>query len=383
MKLWFFSEAAYPDLPPDDAYDSVRVTLPNSVLDPAVAADWWDEYLEEWRAAASLGINVMLNEHHSTATCMNAAVPIVAGIMARETTDARILILGNPIANRKDPVRVAEEMAMIDVFSRGRLEVGFVRGVPYEISATNTDPTRMFERFWEAHDLILKAWTTHDGPFSWQGRFFEHRQVNIWPRPYQAPHPPLWITTGSPGSAVPIGEHGYVLATFLSGIENTKKIFDAYGEGWRRTHDGEPSPDRLAYAALVFVGDTDEEGFAGAEKLMWYVSANKVPSHFSTPAGYIAPEFRAIAARGGMSKYAMRGKSVEEMMERGVLFAGSPDTVAEQINRFREQVGPFGNLLIMGQAGYLRKDDVIASLTRMANEVRPQLTRAEEPAAVS
>jgi alkanesulfonate monooxygenase SsuD/methylene tetrahydromethanopterin reductase-like flavin-dependent oxidoreductase (luciferase family) len=382
MNLWFFSEAAYPDLPPEETYDSIRVTLPNRVLDPRKAADWWDEYLEEWRVASSLGINVMLNEHHGTATCMNSAVPIVAGIMARETTKGRIVILGNPIANRKDPIRVAEEMAMLDIFSRGRLEVGFVRGVPYEISATNTNPTMMFERFWEAHDLIKKAWTSHDGPFNWQGRFFEHRQVNIWPRPYQDPHPPLWITTGSPGSAVPIGEHGYVLATFLSGIENTKKIFDAYHEGWSRTQEGEAPADRLAYAALVFVGETDEEGTAGAEKLMWYISANKVPSHFSTPPGYIKPEFRAIAARGGMSKYAMRGKSVEEMMERGVVFAGSPDTVASQINRFREQVGPFGNLLIMGQAGYLRKDDVIGSLTRMAREVRPQLVAAEEPAAV-
>jgi alkanesulfonate monooxygenase SsuD/methylene tetrahydromethanopterin reductase-like flavin-dependent oxidoreductase (luciferase family) len=382
MKLWFFSEAAYPDLPPQESYDSIRITLPNGLLDPRKAADWWDEYLEEWRVASSLGINVMLNEHHGTATCMNSAVPIVAGIMARETTKGRIVILGNPIANRKDPVRVAEEMAMLDIFSRGRLEVGFVRGVPYEISATNTNPTMMFERFWEAHDLIKKAWTTHDGPFNWQGRFFEHRQVNIWPRPYQDPHPPLWITTGSPGSAVPIGERGYVLATFLSGIENTKKIFDAYHEGWSRTQEGEAPADRLAYAALVFVGETDDEGTAGAEKLMWYISANKVPSHFSTPPGYIKPEFRAIAARGGMSKYAMRGKSVEEMMERGVVFAGSPDTVASQINYFRERVGPFGNLLIMGQAGYLRKDDVIGSLTRMATEVRPQLVAAEEPAAV-
>jgi alkanesulfonate monooxygenase SsuD/methylene tetrahydromethanopterin reductase-like flavin-dependent oxidoreductase (luciferase family) len=262
MKLWFFSEAAYPDLPPEDSYESIRVTLPNGVLDPRKAADWWDEYIDEWKAASELGINVMLNEHHSTATCMNAAVPIVAGIMARETTGTRILILGNPIANRKDPVRVAEEMAMLDVFSRGRLEVGFVRGVPFEISATNTDPTRMFERFWEAHDLIKRAWITHDGPFNWQGRFFEHRQVNIWPRPFQDPHPPIWITAGSPASAMPIGENGYVLATFLSGLGQTAKIFDGYREGWRRTHDSEAPADRLAYAALVFVGETDDEGMA-------------------------------------------------------------------------------------------------------------------------
>jgi alkanesulfonate monooxygenase SsuD/methylene tetrahydromethanopterin reductase-like flavin-dependent oxidoreductase (luciferase family) len=381
MKLWFFSEAAYPDLPPDDTYESIRVTLPNGLLDPRKAADWWDEYLEEWRVASSLGINVMLNEHHSTATCMNSAVPIVAGIMARETSKGRILILGNPIANRKDPVRIAEEMAMIDVFSRGRLEVGFVRGVPFEISATNTDPTRMFERFWEAHDLIKKAWTTHDGPFSWQGRFFEHRQVNIWPRPYQEPHPPIWITAGSPGSAIPIGERGYVLATFLSGLGQTSKIFEGYREGWRRTHDTDAPDDRLAYAALVFVGETDDDGLAGAEKLIWYISANKVPSHLATPPGYIAPEFRAMAAKGEMSKYAMRGKSIEEMMERGVVFAGSSNTVATQIKRFQDEVGAFGNLLIMGQAGYLRKDDVIASLERMAKEVLPQLVAQADPVA--
>jgi alkanesulfonate monooxygenase SsuD/methylene tetrahydromethanopterin reductase-like flavin-dependent oxidoreductase (luciferase family) len=377
MKLWFFSEAAYPDLPPDDSYESIRVTLPNRLLDPDRAADWWDEYLEEWRAASDLGINVMLNEHHSTGTCMNAAVPIVAGIMARETSKGRILILGNPIANRKDPVRVAEEMAMLDVFSRGRLEVGFVRGVPFEISATNTDPTRMFERFWEAHDLIKKAWTTHDGPFNWQGRFFEHRQVNIWPRPYQDPHPPIWITAGSPGSALPIGEKGYVLATFLSGLGQTARIFDGYREGWRRTHDGEAPADRLAYAALVFVGESDDEALAGAEKLVWYINANKVPQHLATPPGYIAPQFRAKFAKGEMSKYAMRGKSIEEMMERGVVFAGSSNTVAAQIKRFQDDVGEFGNLLIMGQAGFLRKDDVIASLRRMATEVLPQLVATQ------
>jgi alkanesulfonate monooxygenase SsuD/methylene tetrahydromethanopterin reductase-like flavin-dependent oxidoreductase (luciferase family) len=93
------------------------------------------------------------------------------------------LILGNPIANRREPVRVAEEMAMVDVYSRGRLECGFVRGVPYEMSAGNHRPTRMMDRFWEAHDLIVKAWTSHDGPFNWEGKYFHHRQVNIWPRP--------------------------------------------------------------------------------------------------------------------------------------------------------------------------------------------------------
>jgi alkanesulfonate monooxygenase SsuD/methylene tetrahydromethanopterin reductase-like flavin-dependent oxidoreductase (luciferase family) len=88
-----------------------------------------------------------------------------------------------------------------------------------------------------------------------------------------------------------------------------------------------------------------------------------------------------MAARGEMSKYAMKGKTIEEMMERGVVFAGSSNSVAAQIKRFQEEVGVFGNLLIMGQAGFLRKDDVIASLTRMAKEVLPQLVAAEDPVA--
>src|SRR6202035_2218057 len=109
MELWFFSEAAYPDLPPESEYESIRVVLPNRHLDPETAADWWDEYFEEWEAGSELGINVMLNEHHGTATCMNAAVAISAGILARATNGTRLLILGNPIANRRDPERVAEE----------------------------------------------------------------------------------------------------------------------------------------------------------------------------------------------------------------------------------------------------------------------------------
>jgi alkanesulfonate monooxygenase SsuD/methylene tetrahydromethanopterin reductase-like flavin-dependent oxidoreductase (luciferase family) len=146
-------------------------------------------FMDEWLIAEELGLEVMVNEHHQTATNLNPSAAVVMGALARETRTAQLLILGNPIANRREPVRVAEEMAMVDVYSRGRLECGFVRGVPYEMSAGNHRPTRMMERFWEAHDLIVKAWTSHDGPFNWEGKHFHHRQVNIWPRPYQEPHP--------------------------------------------------------------------------------------------------------------------------------------------------------------------------------------------------
>src|SRR5438309_789769 len=221
MRAWFFSENAYHLLPDSKEYDSIRVKLPNRYYDPKIGADLYHRFIDEWQIAEDLGLEIMVNEHHQTATNLNPSAAVVMGALARDTRKARLLILGNPIANRREPVRVAEEMAMVDVYSRGRLECGFVRGVPYEMSAGNHRPTRMMDRFWEAHDLIVKAWTSHDGPFNWEGKYFHHRQVNIWPRPYQEPHPPIWITALSPSSALSVGEKGYIVACFLTGFEGT------------------------------------------------------------------------------------------------------------------------------------------------------------------
>ena len=199
MRAWHFSENAYPYLPPAESYPSIRVSLPNRIYDPEKGAALYDRFIEEWLIAEDEGVEIMLNEHHQTATCVDPAAPLMLAALARLSRKARLLILGNPIANRRQPVRVAEEMAMIDVLSRGRLEAGFVRGVPYEILPANSNPVRMNERHWEALDLIIKCWTDHDGPFSHEGRFFHHRCINIWPRPMQQPHPPVWVSTTESG----------------------------------------------------------------------------------------------------------------------------------------------------------------------------------------
>ena len=160
MRVWHFSETAYPYLPDPETIDSNRVTLPSRHYDPAKGAEIYHSRLDEWCVADELGLDIMLNEHHQTATCTVPAISVIAGILARQTERARLLLLGNPLANRRQPVRVAEEMAMIDVISRGRLDCGFVRGVPFELPAGNSNPMGMKERLWEAHDLIVKAWTT-------------------------------------------------------------------------------------------------------------------------------------------------------------------------------------------------------------------------------
>ena len=175
MRTWYFSEMAYhPAWDKGLARGSLRVNFPSENLDPAEAGTLLNRYLDEFALCDEVGLDIMVNEHHSTATCMTVSVPMALSIIARETKKARLLSLGNPIANRPDPVRVAEEMAWLDCLSGGRIEMGLVKGAPYEIAPANSNPGRLMRRYWEAHDLIVKALSTTTGPFSWEGEFYQY-----------------------------------------------------------------------------------------------------------------------------------------------------------------------------------------------------------------
>ena len=374
MKTWFFTEDAYPNLPDDETYESVRVNLPNKHFDPVLGADLYNMYLDMWGAADEVGLEIMLNEHHQTATCVLPAAPIALGVLARETKKARLLILGNPIVNRKQPIRVAEEMAYIDVLSRGRLDCGFVRGVPYEIAPANAYPYRGSEKLWEAHDLIMKAWTHHDGPFNFEGRWFHARQVNIWPRPYQQPHPPVWVTMGSAGSAAQVAQRKHIGAVFLAGYPGIRRLFDGYREGFLQAHGEEAPLDRLAYAAIVCVGENEKEAENGTEKLLWYIRSNKVAPQFNNPPGYHPPAVSANIIRGPRpGEPDRRDPRLETQKARGNVFSGTPDQVFQQIKNFWEYSGGFGHLLMMGQAGFMTYDETLKSMKLFTEEVYPRL----------
>src|SRR5579864_2650187 len=159
MKAYFFSEMPYPYVPEDveRAYGSSRIVIPNSYLDPVEMADLYNRYLDEYEYADELGLDLMLNEHHQTLTCLDAAISVTAGALARRTKRARIVLLGTPLPHRDSPVRVAEEIAMLDCISRGRITFFFNDTATTEIHPSNTNPVLNRARFEEAHDLILKA----------------------------------------------------------------------------------------------------------------------------------------------------------------------------------------------------------------------------------
>ena len=371
MQAWHFTEMPYPDLPPLDTLSTMRVSIPSKLYDPKIGAELYNRYLDEHMLADELGLNMLLNEHHQTATCINTCAPLSAAILARQTSKGRICILGNPVANRADPIRIAEEMAMIDCISRGRLDVGFVRGVPYEIFDTN--PTQTVERLWEGIDLVSKAWTTTDGPFNFEGKFTHKRAINLWPRPYQTPHPAIWITGSSDIENIKrAASRGFVFATFLQPHEKVKWMFDGYRSAYRDT--GLPGGGGTAYMPLVYTADSDEDAEKGARELTWYLDAKSEPQ-YRNPPGYVPVEYNVQALRGTFTGRtdAMRKQSIEYLRDQGVIIYGKPDDVAKQIKRLYGLVGGFDHLLMMGQAGHLNHEMTKRSMTLFAKEVYPQV----------
>src|SRR5215467_1313450 len=161
MRVWYFSEMAYYSAWEEGLKrGSLRVVLPNGNFDPKTGHGLLNRYLDEFALCDEVGIDIMVNEHHSTSTCLTVSVPMALAIIARETRRARLLSLGTPIANRPDPVRVADEMAWLDILSGGRLEMGLVKGAPLRDRAGQQQPGQSDAALLGAHDLILNALST-------------------------------------------------------------------------------------------------------------------------------------------------------------------------------------------------------------------------------
>ena len=384
MQAWYHCENVYPFVPQEilDRAPSVRASMPNKYCDPKISADLFEECLDEHLLCDELGVNVVSIEHHSGINSLYGASPMILGILARQTKKVRILSLGTLITIRPDPVRIAEEYATADVISRGRLEIGFVKSGDSEMVSGNANPVGYVERFWEAIDLIQKTLTSHDGPFSWEGKHFAHRHVNIWPPVYQRPHPPMWAATGDPETSAELGRRGMVNALVLRGPEASKRAFDAYREARREAGLPAPGSDRFAYAALCYVGDTDEEGLRVGSKTLWFLntSLKQAPQMSKFLPGrnppHLAPNiWRTTGARGRPAD-SLIGITAEQAIQRGILCAGNPDTVYKQIMEIHDQVGGFGHWIFIGRSGFLTHQEANKGIRLMAKEVLPRLPAA-------
>jgi alkanesulfonate monooxygenase SsuD/methylene tetrahydromethanopterin reductase-like flavin-dependent oxidoreductase (luciferase family) len=400
MDAWWMCEVPYPHVPKAvlDGADSVRASLPNRYCDPGITADLFEEAIDEYLLCDEMGLNVCATEHHAGINSLLGANPMLLGILARQTRKARILSLGTLVSLRREPVRVAEEYATADVISRGRLELGFVKSGGTEMASANANPVNNIERYWEAIDLIAKALTYQDGPFSWEGKHFTHRHVNIWPRPWQK-RLRMWAATGDPHTAAEVGRRGMVHTLVLRGHEGTRRAYAAYRNA--RAQAGLPpvSSDNFAYTAFVYVGDTAEEGRRVGEKLLWFLntSLRSAPQYSQVLPGTAPPHVAGQAwrtrpkpsdapdvanaekgvATAGANARKLMSITVDEAMAQGILFAGNPDGVFTQIKQFHDDVGGFGHLTMIGRTGFMTHAESEKSIRLFGKEVLPRLREIE------
>jgi len=199
MKFTWFHLMPYRYLPEDfkDKYRSVWVDIPRDLYDPKVGHRLYNDYLDQLEFADQMGFDGLgVNEHHQNAYGLMPSPNLMGAAMARRTRNANLVILGNSIALYNPPVRVAEEFAMLDVMSGGRLVAGFPVGTSMDTNFCYGEvPATLREKYHEAHDLIIKSWTEPD-VFAFNGKYTKLRYVNLWPKPLQQPHPPIWIPGG-------------------------------------------------------------------------------------------------------------------------------------------------------------------------------------------
>ena len=231
MHLMYFTEQPMSAYPEDEGRKrgATALMFSNRHFDPVAGSRLYNEYIEHYRLAEEVGFDgIMLNEHHNAPFCMQAKCNVFASILAAITKRVKIVLLGNPLPLADNPVRLAEELAMIDMVSRGRLVSGFVRGGGQEQLATGVNPAFNRERFEEAHELIVRAWT-QEGPFRFEGTHYQHRVVNPWAVPLQKPHPRVWIPgVLSKETIIWAARQRYPYIALSTAIDATKKIWELY-----------------------------------------------------------------------------------------------------------------------------------------------------------
>jgi alkanesulfonate monooxygenase SsuD/methylene tetrahydromethanopterin reductase-like flavin-dependent oxidoreductase (luciferase family) len=365
------------DLEAAKKYRSAWVVLPNSFYDPEKGAAEYDSYLDQLTYAEELGFDAIgVNEHHQTAYGLMPAPNLIASALIQRTKKVQIAVLGRALPLVSNPINIAEEFAMLDVLSKGRLIAGFVRGIGAEYHSTGVNPAFSHERFHEAHDLIVKAWTT-PGPFEFEGDHFRLRYVNLWPRPYQKPHPPVWIPSmGSRETVVwaSAPERKYPFMVTFSPESAVVRYHNMYREA-AQAHGYTASGGQLGWATPIYVAESDQqardEAKAGIESL--FNNFLSMPWEMLLPPGYtsntsLKATLKLRPALGGRA----RQQTIDELIASGTIVVGSPTTVREKIARVREQTG-FDILIALLQFGVLPDDLARRNMEMFAGEVMPKL----------
>ena len=378
MKVFAFHLMPYGalDMSYAEQHNSVWLKLPNSYFDPRIGHELYNRYLDELELCAELGFDgISVNEHHQNAYGLMPSPVVMAAALARNTENCKIAILGNAFALREHPLTLAEEHAMIDNITGGRLITGMVRGVGCEYFSMGINPAYSLERHIEAHDLVVRAWT-ETGPFAFEGKHYHFEYVNMWPRPYQDPHPPIWCPSQGSTETIEWAAHPDRKYTYLqaySAFESVLRYLNMYRSVAEVKYGYTASSNQIAWSVPVYCAQTDEQAVEEVRphiESLFNTFLPKISQSMFVPPGYMtASSMKKIFAH----KATLRGgQTVEDLMERGVIVVGSPDTVRKILTKRHRQAG-FEHVLIMPQFGTLPSDLTETNLRLLGAEVVPAL----------
>ena len=385
MKLMWFHLMPYTELPDDfrEKHPSVWVDIHSSLFDPRRAHLMYNDFLDELEFAAECGFDaVCVNEHHSNGYGLMPSPNLIASSLARRTSDVALCVMGNSLALYNPPTRVAEEFAMIDCISGGRLIAGFPVGTPMDTCfAYGQNPSMLRERYLEAHDLVMKAWQEKD-TFAFNGRFNQQRYVNIWPRPVQQPHPPVWIPGG--GSVETwqwCAKMDYVYA-YLSyfGYKDGKETMDGFWREMARLGK-DRNPNRAAFLQFIGVAETREKALELYREPAEYFYGRCLFTDpmWASPPGYITEATQRAGLTSQVGRAATqsartqaRATEMKDIVDKGYVIIGSPDEVVEQLTEVATELN-VAHLMLLLQFGNMGKDLAKYNTRLFAEKVIPKL----------
>jgi alkanesulfonate monooxygenase SsuD/methylene tetrahydromethanopterin reductase-like flavin-dependent oxidoreductase (luciferase family) len=386
MKVYVFDLLPYDrrfDVSKTDGY--LPYPLPRREFDAEIAARTYDEHIEAWKEMEKAGFDgVAMTEHHNTPHGLMNSPNMMAAVAAQHTTRLELLLLGNllPVHN---PLRIAEELAMADCLSKGRVISGFVRGVPREYRTYQIPIAESRARLEEAYEIVIKAWT--EETFSYEGKFWQFHDIAIWPRPYQKPYPPVWVPfTGSKETIEWAAARNLtaVIPDFKRGL--TEDMVGYFAKNLEK-HGHRLTPDKLCFFTDAYVADN--KAAALREYGPYYLYFNQVIWHHGSldpggkipPGGrtadspsldYVRPENKQAAAVDREKIRSMTIADVEHRVDIGELAFGSASEVTERLIEMTEHAGA-NSLLVSMNLGAQPNKVFIEQIRRFGREVLPRL----------
>jgi len=379
VQYFFFHLMSWPYLPAafDRDYDSAWVWLPNRLYDPVKGQALYRDYLDTLVAAEALGFDgICVNEHHQNAYGLMPSPNLIAAALTQRTTRVKLAVIGNALPLYNPPLRVAEEFAMLDVLSGGRLMAGMVIGGGPEYFSYQINPTHAREKFREALDLIVKAWTV-PGPFLWNSKHYFFRYVNPWPRPLQQPHPPIWIPgAGSLETIELVAQRRYAyMGIPYFHIDVFRRVFDQFREACAKAGYS-AAPEQMGWGVPIYVAETDQQARAEFEPHLRYFQRNLLKKIDLAPPGYTSAR-SALAILRNRGKFLAEQESWEDIDKGVFAIVGSPATVRQKLAQYQKELG-VGVVLTGCQVGDMSHEWTRKSMELLAREVLPHVRSAEK-----